>query len=59
MLPHDKAGQHNTCGKGEFDDEYRGTGGLLVEAGAGAAVVRLGWETNSGPEATPGASGIQ
>lgn len=49
MLPRDRPGQHEACAGGEFDDEYREFGMLLVEAGAGAAVVRLGWEANGGP----------
>jgi hypothetical protein len=46
MLPRSEHQQHARCALGEFDDYFRQMGSLLVGAGAGDAVVRLGWEAN-------------
>jgi hypothetical protein len=48
LLPKTHPKQHAACGKGSFDAFFRQFGGLLVQAGAGSAILRLGWEANIG-----------
>lgn len=53
LLPKDKPKQFAACAKGSFDTFYRQMGGLLVKAGAGQAILRLGWEANIGSRSHP------
>jgi hypothetical protein len=46
MLPKDAAKQFAACARGDFDGHFRQYGQLIASAGAGHAVVRLGWEAN-------------
>jgi hypothetical protein len=46
MLPKDAAKQFAACARGDFDGHFRQYGQLIASAGAGTAVVRLGWEAN-------------
>jgi beta-mannanase len=46
MLPKDAARQFAACAGGAFDDYFRQYGQRIAAAGAGHAVVRLGWEAN-------------
>src|SRR4051812_6102360 len=48
MLTGEARGQHAACAQGRFDDIFRRIGALLVRAGAGQAVARIGWEANAG-----------
>ena len=53
MLPRDRPRQHAACAAGAFDSQYRLFGSLLARAGAGRAIVRLGWEANAGSDSHP------
>jgi hypothetical protein len=48
MFPHTNTGQHAQCAAGEFDSNFRQFGELMTRNGGGNAIVRLGWEANSG-----------
>jgi hypothetical protein len=48
MFPHTNAGQHAECAAGAFDSTFRQFGELMTRNGGGNAIVRLGWEANSG-----------
>jgi hypothetical protein len=48
LLPKTEFKQHAACAAGRFDAPFRQLGGLLVQAGAGNAILRLGWEANIG-----------
>jgi beta-mannanase len=53
MMPDSAAKQHAACATGAFDERFREFGRNLVAAGAGNAVVRLGWEANIGSDSHP------
>jgi beta-mannanase len=53
MMPDSAAKQHAACATGAFDERFREFGRNLVAAGAGNAVVRLGWEANIGTDSHP------
>ena len=46
MLPGEAAKQFGACARGDFDGDFRQYGEQIAAAGAGHAVVRLGWEAN-------------
>jgi hypothetical protein len=39
---------HAECAAGAFDQYFREFGAIMLQQGAGSAIVRLGWETNAG-----------
>ena len=53
LLPVNVAKQFAACARGDFDYRYRDFGMLLSQAGAGGAVLRLGWEANIGSRSHP------
>jgi hypothetical protein len=53
MLPASARQQHAACAKGAFDGYFRQFGRILTAAGAGDAVVRVGWEPNTGTQNHP------
>lgn len=53
MLPVSAFKQFAACAAGDFDARYRAIGGALKQAGAGNAVLRLGWEANIGSRSHP------
>jgi hypothetical protein len=53
LLPHSEKKQHAACAAGAFDANFRQIGSLLTQAGAGNAIVRLGWEPNIGSDSHP------
>jgi hypothetical protein len=53
MMPRSARRQLAACGGGQFDATFRQFGALLVEAGAGGAIIRLGWEANIGSRSHP------
>jgi hypothetical protein len=53
LFPDTEARQHARCARGEFDSYFRGFGKLLVQGGAGNAVVRIGHEVNAAPRNHP------
>jgi hypothetical protein len=46
MLPNVARKQFVACARGDFNDYFRRFGQLIAAAGAGQAVIRLGWEPN-------------
>jgi hypothetical protein len=48
MMPATAPKRHAACARGEFDGHFRTIGAALQAAGAGRAVLRLGWEYNRG-----------
>lgn len=53
MLPRSERKQFARCAAGAFDTQFRRFGTLLVQGGAGNAVVRLGWEWARGSRSHP------
>ena len=53
MLPTSARQQHAACAKGAFDGYFRQFGRILTAAGAGDAIVRIGWEPNTGTHSHP------
>jgi len=53
MMPKTDPKRHAACARGDFDDHFRTIGAALADAGAGRAVVRLGWEYNRGSGSHP------
>jgi hypothetical protein len=53
MMPRSAKRQHAACARGQFDATFRQIGALLVQAGAGNAIIRLGWEANIGSDSHP------
>jgi hypothetical protein len=53
MMPRSAKKQHAACAAGQFDSHFRQFGTLLVQAGAGHGIVRLGWEANIGSDSHP------
>jgi hypothetical protein len=53
MMPKTAPKQHAACARGDFDDHFRKIGAALADAGAGRALVRLGWEYNRGSGSHP------
>lgn len=53
MMPHSAKRQHGACAAGQFDSNFRQFGQLLTQAGAGRAIVRLGWEAGIGSDSHP------
>jgi hypothetical protein len=47
MFPDNLRHQHAACARGQFDSYFRQFGQLMAQAGAGHAVVRIGWEANT------------
>lgn len=52
-VPADRPRKHAACARGEFDSHFRRFGELLVQGGAGDAVVRIGHEPNAGSDNHP------
>lgn len=53
MMPKSEFKQHAKCAKGAFDGYFRQFGSLLVQQGAGHAIVRIGHEANIGSKSHP------
>lgn len=53
LMPRSVPKEHAACARGEFDGYFRQFGALMQRAGAGGAVVRLGWEANIGSGSHP------
>jgi hypothetical protein len=53
MMPRSERKQHAACARGEFNARFQEFGRNLNAAGAGNAVVRLGWEPNLGSGSHP------
>src|SRR3954451_16652261 len=53
MMPKTAPKRHAACARGDFDGHFRRIGAALAAAGAGRAVVRLGWEYNRGSGSHP------
>jgi hypothetical protein len=53
LMPRSERKQHQRCASGAFDGYFREFGALIAAAGAGHAVVRLGWEANAGSGSHP------
>jgi hypothetical protein len=53
MMPKTAPKQHAACARGDFDDHFRRIGAALADAGAGRALIRLGWEYNRGSHDHP------
>ena len=53
MMPKTAPKQHAACARGDFDDHFRRIGAALADAGAGRALIRLGWEYNRGSGSHP------
>ena len=47
MLTSQTRGQFSQCASGQFDTYYRNAASRLAAAGAGNAVIRIGWEANA------------
>ena len=47
MLTNESRGRFTDCAAGKFDSHYRGAATRLVAAGAGDAIIRVGWEANA------------
>ncbi len=53
MMPRSEPKQHAACAAGAFNARFQEFGRNLVNAGAGKAVVRLGWEPSLGSDSHP------
>jgi hypothetical protein len=53
MMPKTAPKRHAACARGDFDGHFRRIGAALRAAGAGRALVRLGWEYNRGSHDHP------
>src|SRR4051794_19191336 len=53
MLPTSARQQHAACAAGKFDGYFRQFGQILTASGAGNAIVRIGWEPNTGTHNHP------
>jgi hypothetical protein len=53
MLPTSARQQHAACAQGAFDGYFRQFGQILTASGAGNAIVRIGWEPNTGTHNHP------
>jgi hypothetical protein len=53
MMPRSATRQHSACAAGQFDSNFRQFGSLLGQAGAGHAIVPLGWEAGIGSDSHP------